>query len=210
MDNLIPPLYSLVNNTHCQNIICIDNGFTKEEIDTFLGQMSEINAAAALVGEPPTKEDNIDKIIEDAWHIRKSNVYFLNVYSEKYKWIYEKMTTYVNYINNLNFRKNLYGIEPMQYTEYDSEYQGFYGKHKDDEYSSLRPLKRSLSYSIQLTDPREYEGGELIIYDGEKQTIANKQQGSITFFDSIMQHEVKPITSGFRKSLVGWVLGPRV
>ncbi len=210
MDNLTAPLYPLVNTYQCESVLCIDNGFTKEEVDVFLKQMSEIEAGAAIVGGPPTKDENIDDRIEDAWGIRKSNVYFLNVYSAKYKWIYDKMVSYVNYINDINFKKTLYGIEPMQYTEYDSNYQGFYGTHKDEEYTTMRPLRRSLSFSVQLTDPSEFTGGDFIIYDGHKQTIANKQLGSITFFDSIMQHEVKPVTSGFRRSLVGWVNGPRV
>ncbi len=210
MDNLIPPLYPLDKRFQCEPIICIDNGFTMDEINMFLEQMKDINASAALVGEPPEKEENIDERIEDAWSIRKSNVYFLNVYSQKYKWIYDKLSDYVNYINNINYKKCLYGIEPLQYTEYDSEYLGFYGQHKDDEYNTLRPIKRTLSFSVQLTDPKEFEGGDLIIYDGIKKTVANKQVGSITFFDSLMPHEVTPITSGFRKSLVGWVLGPRV
>jgi PKHD-type hydroxylase len=61
-----------------------------------------------------------------------------------------------------------------------------------------------------MSSPEDYEGGELLIYDGNTTYTANKKYGSITFFDSRMLHEVTPVTSGFRKSIVGWILGPRV
>jgi len=34
-------------------------------------------------------------------------------------------------VNATNFNKILYGIEPLQYAEYDSKYSGFYGVHPD-------------------------------------------------------------------------------
>jgi PKHD-type hydroxylase len=36
-----------------------------------------------------------------------------------------------------------------------------------------------------------------------------KQKGTIAFFDSRTPHRVKKVKSGVRKSLVGWVIGPR-
>jgi PKHD-type hydroxylase len=39
--------------------------------------------------------------------------------------------------------------------------------------------------------------------------FAPKQRGAIIFFDSRTPHRVRKIKSGMRKSLVGWVVGPR-
>ena len=36
-----------------------------------------------------------------------------------------------------------------------------------------------------------------------------KQKGIIAFFDSRTPHRVRKVKSGMRKSLVGWVVGPR-
>ena len=61
--------------------------------------------------------------------------------------------------------------------------------------------------SIQLTDPKNYEGGELILYNNEKGDIVNKEQGTLILFPSFILHEVTPITKGERNSLVSWVTG---
>jgi len=42
-----------------------------------------------------------------------------------------------------------------------------------------------------------------------KSYIAPRQRGTIILFDSRTQHRVQKVTSGVRKSLVGWTVGPR-
>mgnify|MGYP003677217951 FL=1 len=68
-------------------------------------------------------------------------------------------------------------------------------------------IVRKLSLSIQLTDPKEYEGGELYIYEGDKGEKMKQGQGDLILFPSYMLHEVKPVTKGERNSLVCWVTG---
>ena len=68
---------------------------------------------------------------------------------------------------------------------------------------------RKISLSLQLSDASEYEGGELLVTHGSKPDVARKNRGSITFFPSYIMHEVTPVTKGTRKSIVGWVTGPR-
>ena len=68
-------------------------------------------------------------------------------------------------------------------------------------------MVRKLSVSVQLSEPEKYKGGDLIIYEGVDETIAKKFIGSITVFPSFMEHEVRPVTSGTRYSLVGWITG---
>ena len=36
-----------------------------------------------------------------------------------------------------------------------------------------------------------------------------KQQGTVFVFPSTLRHQVTPVTSGVRKSLVAWVEGPK-
>jgi PKHD-type hydroxylase len=66
---------------------------------------------------------------------------------------------------------------------------------------------RKLSISIQLTNPEEYEGGELYLYDEDKGTLMSKEQGTLIIFPSYVLHEVMPVTKGERNSLVTWVTG---
>ena len=66
---------------------------------------------------------------------------------------------------------------------------------------------RKLSISVQLTNPEEYEGGELKLYFQDKGTVVDKTQGTLILFPSYVLHEVMPVTKGERNSLVTWVTG---
>jgi len=71
-------------------------------------------------------------------------------------------------------------------------------------------LIRKLSFTIQLSSPEEYSGGELqFLDDGNHTFFAPKEKGTIIIFDSRMRHRVRKVKSGTRKSIVGWVEGPR-
>jgi PKHD-type hydroxylase len=72
---------------------------------------------------------------------------------------------------------------------------------------------RKLSLTLNLTNPSDYEGGDLLFDVGNhndkniiKCDIARKQ-GSIIVFPSFLYHCVSPITKGTRYSLVNWILG---
>ena len=68
--------------------------------------------------------------------------------------------------------------------------------------------------TISLTDPSEYEGGDLE-FDfrdtdkGSQPRICEeiRQKGSVIVFPSFVWHRVKPVTKGRRHSLVCWNLG---
>ena len=69
---------------------------------------------------------------------------------------------------------------------------------------------RKLSFSLQLSDPKDYRGGEVEFYDSaNKRYFAPKQRGTLIVFDSRLKHRVRTVKSGLRKSIVGWVVGPR-
>ena len=80
----------------------------------------------------------------------------------------------------------------------------------NDFYNQNTELVRKLSFSLQLSDPEDYEGGELeLINEIGESYLAPKTQGCLILFDSRTRHRVRTVTKGTRKSLVGWVLGPR-
>lgn len=125
------------------------------------------------------------------------------------KFLYLKIQDLVNKANQM-FGYDLHSLENLQFTEYDVDYTGHYDTHKDMFKGSNFPnFHRKLSFSIQLTDPSLYEGGELKIYNEKNPIIASKTLGTINFFPSYMLHEVTPVTKGYRNCLVGWVSGPK-
>ena len=96
--------------------------------------------------------------------------------------------------------------EPAQFTVYPKK--GFYDWHMDLNafgQQGQNPI-RKISMTCLLSDPSTFEGGELEFMD-EGKTI-KLEQGQAVFFASWLQHRVKPVTQGERKSLVMWFGGP--
>ena len=96
----------------------------------------------------------------------------------------------------------------IQFTQYNSEDEGFYGCHHDVNWENPDPYDRKISISILLSDPSEFDGGELRFNEVTNDGI-EWQKGSVLCFPSFLQHSVSPVTRGTRKSLVAWFSGPR-
>jgi PKHD-type hydroxylase len=135
--------------------------------------------------------------------VRKSKVSWL--YScDDIEWVFRRVTDIILNLNERFFGFDIFGLnEGFQFTNYKAP-SDKYGKHVD---RALDFVVRKLSVSIQLTDPEEYEGGELYLYDGDKGTLMDKKKGTLVLFPSYVLHEVMPVTKGERNSLVTWVTG---
>jgi PKHD-type hydroxylase len=120
--------------------------------------------------------------------------------------IYLKIFNFISKINKDTFHYILNEIEEIQYTEYDESYQGHYDWHID--VGIHESSRRKISIVVQLSDPVEYEGGELQINYGGQHVICDKTKGTIIMFPSYLLHRVTPVTKGTRRSLVLWVTGP--
>jgi len=108
---------------------------------------------------------------------------------------------------------HLDNIEPLQYSEYDTKQE--YGWHQD---LNIKPYDdgriRKISFSIFLNN--NFEGGEfdLEIYGPDAKpryiSIWKRNNENCIIFNSDMWHRVRPVKSGVRKSIVGWLLGPAI
>jgi PKHD-type hydroxylase len=140
---------------------------------------------------------------------------------------------YIDKANKNNFLYDISNIDgdSIQYTQYSiGQYYNWHTDTSIDQYFLLSEaasselsneyanekigieyeLCRKLSFSIQLSGPEEYEGGELQFQkDDGSVYFAPKEKGVIAVFDSRARHRVRKVTKGVRKSLVGWVVGPR-
>ena len=128
-------------------------------------------------------------------------------------WVCGLCYHYVLLANRTNFLYNIDGfdVETMQYTSYSKG--EYYGWHNDAGLSSVQSPNdtiRKLSITIQLSDPEDYSGGEVqFMRDDGRTYFAPKEKGTIIIFDSRVAHRARKVYSGTRKSLVGWVIGPR-
>tara|TARA_Y100001963_G_scaffold136204_1_gene198618 strand:- start:1676 stop:2293 length:618 start_codon:yes stop_codon:yes gene_type:complete len=146
-------------------------------------------------------------------------------------WIGGFLWYYIQKVNKQNFCYDLIDIDgaSVQYTHYGpGEY---YNWHQDGDIdTAFKPqlqassgtnlsqdiftvqgeCVRKLSFALQLSDMDEYTGGEVEFMDSsDKPFLAPKQRGTLIIFDSRMKHRVRKVKTGLRKSLVGWVVGPR-
>ena len=171
--------------------------FTDEEVQNIKCLAEKIKLEDAVVMQEKYKE------------VRKSSVAWIDANPDS-EWLYKKLVDLVSHANSVNFNLNLVGFEMLQFTFYDSSVKGFYGTHVDTFSQTINYLNRKLSFSVQLSDPSEYDGGELFIEPLNEKIEAKKTKGSITFFESTERHQVMPVTRGSRYALVGWVSGPEV
>lgn len=120
-------------------------------------------------------------------------------------WIFQRVTDVITDLNFKFFKFELFGfIEGFQFTRYDAP-GGKYDQHID---RGLNTWTRKLSFCLQLSDPKDYEGGDLEMYFGKDPTLPKKEQGYATVFPSYVLHRVTPVTKGTRYSLVAWITGP--
>ena len=137
--------------------------------------------------------------------IRRSQITWLPN-SPEAEWVFSKLADVAAKLNSQYYDFDLIGFgEPLQLTHYDQSEHGMYGWHQDYGMG----VSRKLSMVVQLTDPSEYEGGNLQILTGSNPQNVRKQRGLIAVFPSYILHQVTPVTQGNRQSLVAWVSGPR-
>lgn len=188
---------------------------SKFENSSWSFQVDQINLYA-FWNEAFSKEEcqTIINIAKDKGLIKGKTKEESNVRDSKICWVYpidgidwafRRITDITLDLNEKFFKFDLFGInEGLQFTNYEAP-SGKYGKHID---RGINMPVRKLSISIQLTNPEEYEGGELKLYDGgEEGTVMDKTQGTLIIFPSYVLHEVMPVTKGERNSLVTWVTG---
>jgi PKHD-type hydroxylase len=170
-----------------------NNAFSKLECETIINIAKNKGLTEGKTG------GKVDIEIE----VRDSKISWLYP-NDNMDWVFRRVTDIILNLNERFFKFDLFAInEGFQFTNYQSP-SGKYGKHVD---RGINTPVRKLSISIQLTNPDEYEGGELYLYEDDKGTLMDKTQGTLILFPSYVLHEVMTVTKGERNSLVTWVTG---
>jgi len=179
-----------------QNYYYFNNGFSSSELDLISKGVENIPFEIA------TTAAGIDEV-------RKSNIKWIPQ-TEEWEWLYYKLMDFAQRANNEMWRFDLKSTpELIQYTEYHGTENGKYDWHQD-----LGPGElsiRKISMTVQLSDDHEYTGGDLEFWHGgtslEDTDSAPRGKGTVVIFPSYLNHAVKPVTSGVRKSFVLWLGG---
>jgi PKHD-type hydroxylase len=178
----------------------------QEQLALTGGQTEKVNK-----GKPLEEKD-----ILDLKKKRDSNIVWLSD-----SWIYKELHPYVHQANRLagwNFEWSF--SEACQFTKYGlKQHYGFHCDSWNAPYDNpanpdTHGKIRKLSMTCSLSDPSEYEGGQLQFQfrnEDDPTTTRNcieiLPRGSICVFPSHVWHQVTPVTKGTRYSLVVWSLG---
>jgi PKHD-type hydroxylase len=128
-----------------------ENGFTNEQIDNIIRIGEELSVQEATLGG--------QKDGEDISRIRKSKTSWIKC-NDNTVWLYDSLAYIARQINGQFYDFDLYGfVEDFQYTVYTGSEESHYTWHIDKGLGT--PSPRKLSLVLQLSDPSEYEGGDL-------------------------------------------------
>ena len=178
------------------------DGFTDCDISNIIQLGENRNLDKAMIGGRDY-DDNYT-------NIRISKTSWIEL-SNDTQWLYDKLAYIARQLNAQFYKYNLFGFnEHFQYTVYDGSENGHYSWHMDSGVGKNMQGEspRKFTMVLQLTDPSEYEGGQLQLFTSTEPTDIPKEKGMVAVFPSYTLHRVTPVTSGIRRTLVVWVTGP--
>lgn len=82
-----------------------------------------------------------------------------------------------------------------------------YGDHVDSAVHILSNMvvRTDISFTVFLSAPGSYEGGELVVNTGGTDRVVKANAGDALVYPTGVTHRVEPVQSGWRKVAVGWM-----
>lgn len=191
----VRPIFDTNPNYHQTSPYYIPNSFTEEELEWIQNLNKLYPYQEATIG-PDTHTEINDSV-------RKSKIKWMH-HDDKSWWVYDKLVAMITEANRSWGFTISSIIDSIQYTEYYED-GGHYDWHMD--VGDYPQNNRKISITIQLSNPDDYEGGDLEFWVNTAPNKAPREQGFAVLFPSYLMHRVTPITKGVRKSLVVWVGG---
>ena len=94
-------------------------------------------------------------------------------------------------------------IIPPTFNRYDAGM--FYGDHVDAPFLNNGQVRADLSITVWLSNPSDYDGGELSISSGYGEIRAKHAAGDAIVYPTTSLHHVTPVTRGSRLAAVSWI-----
>ncbi|MFD1951707.1 Fe2+-dependent dioxygenase [Sphingomonas arantia] len=92
-------------------------------------------------------------------------------------------------------------VRPPLFSRYEPGME--YGSHVDD--AIMGGMRTDVSVTIFLSEPDEYDGGELVIESAAGEQDVKLAAGSAVLYPTTSLHRVAPVTRGERRAAVTWV-----
>lgn len=197
--------FALSRSFLTHNSIRVESAFSEEEVDLIVASLQSREKEQGQIGTIEA---------ETLLKYRSSKVSFIN-YSKEYSWLFDKFNKIIQNVNEEYYNFDLNGYDYIQYSEYLANENGHYDYHIDLMLDMIPQkdydfLYRKLSFTLCLNQQgTDYSGGDFKIKTGAEDVSMKLNKGDMIVFPSFILHKVEPVTEGVRKSLVGWVTGPK-
>lgn len=173
------------------------NYFSNDECDRIIQAGLEIEALQSTIGSTSFVTNT---------SIRQGLVGFFNPTNSDTKWLFDRMQQLTLDMNRQFWNFDITYLECIQFSRYETP-GDFYTHHMDMSYGQAE--HRKISISVQLSDAGDYQGSDLKLFRvGKEMDTAPRERGTVILFPSYHVHEVTPLISGTRYSLVSWIVGP--
>lgn len=80
-----------------------------------------------------------------------------------------------------------------------------YGDHSDNAMMDNGKFRSDISVTVFLNDPKDYQGGELVLNTDIRPEQYKCPAGSCVLYPTYLLHRVNPVTAGTRLVSLGWI-----
>lgn len=190
--------------------------FAPEMCDSILAEVEHIKFKDGAIGSDADWITGAPKVFPEirSAQTRTFDKFTLDKNGEfGFKDLYDVVNHKIEECNSQYFGFHTTHLTAMNVTTYRTDRLGHYSWHTDTFMEPSKPTQRKLSVVVQLSDPNDYEGGNLEIdllnsSNNHLDPESIRERGTMIVFCSLLPHRVTPITKGIRHSLVGWKEGP--
>lgn len=183
----------------------VENVFSSEECKKVLDMFDEYDKEIGIVGKPSI-EDDTNSEYTNVFDSNLRNCYVTYVdKTDKNKWIHDRIEKCIKEENEKYWKCQITDYsQPMRLMTYKKD-QHFGSWHQDN--GVKETSFRKLTAILQVSDPKDYEGGEFQISGSEELPPESKKQGNIIIFPCYLLHRVTKVTKGTRHSVVHRAIG---
>jgi len=135
---------------------------------------------------------DISKLKKQNWNYKDRIYESMSIeYSKNTIWLFDKLKDYVEKETKIEIRTINKTIHFHKFTKGD-----WFGKHND--------IRDDRVYAVGVLLNNDFSGGDFKLYNPDEYML-NKEMGNTYLFDVRIEHEITPILSGERYSLL-WFL----
>ena len=172
----------------------LTEAFTAEECARIIETGGGLPASAGMVNDPAAKDG--------LRPVRDATVRNLPPDAD-FGWVYQRLIHHAGEINQRALGFEVEQTETLQLLSYGP------GQHYDwhVDIGTFDLALRKLSLIAFLSEPEDYDGGELELFFSDQPAMVERRRGTLIVFPSFVLHRVRAISRGRRFSLALWLRG---